>query len=206
MSVLVALALISAAPAKREVGVGEARKTMMAFAACLQNRAGFKLRKILDLPVGAKATRDRWRSLLDEGCLDIEGTLRFQPNVMRGAFYEIIYRMDFGKFPAVVTFDDVAPIAYPVSQEDQYRDGAKYRLEMEVGDCMVRADPAAARTLILTDVESDQETASIKALVPVVSKCMDAGRTVTLSTSIMRGLAAEALYRLSVAKRNAPHA
>ncbi|MFX6869105.1 hypothetical protein ABTH37_18965, partial [Acinetobacter baumannii] len=62
MSVLVALALISAAPAKREVGVGEARKTMMAFAACLQNRAGFKLRKILDLPVGAKATRDRWRS------------------------------------------------------------------------------------------------------------------------------------------------
>jgi hypothetical protein len=69
------------------------------------------------------------------------------------------------------------------------------------GDCVVRADPAAAYRLIFTKPSSDQESSAFAALKHSFSQCLVAGQTLSFSRASLRGAIAMNLYRLAKAPR-----
>jgi hypothetical protein len=69
------------------------------------------------------------------------------------------------------------------------------------GDCVVRADPAAAHRLVFTEPSSAQESLGFAALKHAFSQCLVAGQTLTFSRSSLRGTIAMNLYRLAKAPR-----
>ena len=190
-------------------GADEPRQTMATYTACLVNRLGYKLRAALDMPVGSSDTNTTMTTLNDPDCLpgDYIGgiSLKFKPILMRGGLFEAFYIKDFGN-AAAATFDDVPLIIYPAGNASSNVEAARYSLQMDIGDCVVRKAPAEARTLLNTKVASGAEGAAITALVPALSACATKGQTVSLSRSIVRGMIAEPLYRLTAAKRKMTNA
>ena len=186
---------------------GEARRVMSGFISCIINREAYKIRPLLDHPVG-EAPTPNWAALADAGCLEYSGSLKFASMLMRGGIYNALYKEDFGKAEPVVNFEDVPRITYPFASSDSpnSKEADTYRLEMVLGDCIARAQPQESRSLVLSDVESPQEQSAVQALLPAISSCLPKGQTLTMNKSTIRGFVAEALYRLTVAKRNLSHA
>ena len=204
---LALLAVIAATAGS--ASVDEPRRTMAAYTTCLANRLGYKLRPVLDMPVGSSETNARMIALNDSGCLPVENvgaiSLKFKPVLMRGGLFEAFYIKDFAAV-AAATFDDVPTIAYPAGDVSKNAEAARYNVQMDIGDCVVRKAPAEARSLLVTEVASGAEGAAVTALVPALSACAMKGQTVSLSKSIVRGMIAEPLYRLTAAKRKMTNA
>lgn len=183
------------------------RRVVGAFAECLVNRAGYRLRPLLELPVGAGATVKAWVGLdPSASCLreanqesdDLQ--LHFKPYLMRGPVYEELYRKDFGR-AAIADIAGVPSVVYPHGPAES-SEAQRYRLAMTIGDCVVRAAPEASRALLFTGVTSPAEQSAMAAVVPHMSGCLPAGQTMKFSKVIVRGMIAEPIYRLTVAKRS----
>jgi hypothetical protein len=71
------------------------------------------------------------------------------------------------------------------------------------GECAVRLDPAAARTLLLTEPETDAEAAAFNAMGTALGTCVAAGKSVSFGKAALRGSIAANYYRLAVAAHNA---
>jgi hypothetical protein len=65
------------------------------------------------------------------------------------------------------------------------------------GECVARAAPADTHRLITAAPGSSEESAAIGVLSPRLSPCMQQGLRVTFSAPMLRGVVAEALYKLS---------
>ena len=202
---VIATSLSAAAPA---ASVDKPRRIMAAYIHCLVNTSGFKLRRALELPVGDDNDSHEWNKLATSGCLAIEGTLAFRSYLLRGGIYEVLYKQDFGKAVPIDDFEGVPPVHYPFADADAdaASEAARYRSAMTIGDCAVRKAPRDARAVVLSEVATAAEAQAIQAFLPALSACVDQGSKFTLNRSVVRGLAAEALYRLTVAKGGAPHA
>ncbi|MCP3733367.1 hypothetical protein M9979_00510 [Sphingomonas sp. RP10(2022)] len=201
------LAILVAEP--NPANIDESRRTMAAYTSCLINRLGYKLRPVMDMPVGSPQANAKMIALNDSGCLpsdDVGGiSLKFKPTLMRGGLFEAFYLKEF-VHSAPATFDGVPTISYPVGDVSGNAEAARYSLQMDIGDCVVRKAPAEARTLLGAEVASVAEGTAITALVPALSACATKGRTLSLSKSIVRGMIAEPLYRLTAAKRKMTNA
>ncbi|MGN6278132.1 MAG: hypothetical protein ACTHM8_05365 [Sphingomonas sp.] len=186
---------------------GDARVTLSKFMRCVMNRHEYKILPLLERPVGA-LREPNWAALADDDCLEVSGSLKFAPMLMRGEIYNILYRKEFGGTQPVTSFAGAPQINYPFADPvpSDSKDANTYKLEMALGDCTARAQPEEARSLVMSDVESSEEQSAVQALVPAISACLPKGQTLNMNKSTIRAFVAESLYRLTVAKRNLSHA
>jgi hypothetical protein len=148
------------------------------------------------LPVAGPATWQAFNTLANSKCL-LRGSLGMPSELMRGSLYAAMYEIDYRSAPSV-------PLTVPVDYAPDVA-GARpaeaddYLALHNFADCVVRADPATSRVLILSPVGSAAESASFAQLGPRLSGCIVQGRTITFSKSILSAIIAQALYRATKA-------
>lgn len=133
----------------------------------------------------------------DPGCVGMNADLAMQPSLLRGAFYEALYDRDF-RHSHVLPTSTQQPLGLEaeVTGDDPEVHTAFVSIR-QFGDCVVRQNATNARTLLLTDIDSKEETAAIAGLQPSLSICLFSGQ-LHFSHLMLRGVLAEALYKLSL--------
>lgn len=201
ISAAIALLAVAAPPVPAQPQ--DARVALAKFAACMWNQQGYKIDKWLNEEISDESQGEHFVALINSSDCDIDApavSLKFKGTLIRGSFYELMYLKDFGNRSAVESFTDISPVSYAKVGSSNGLAGSKYQLSVALGDCTVRAAPAAARQLLLTKLASAQESAAIQSLVPFLSTCIPQGQQMNLTTSSIRGAIAESLYRLTQAK------
>lgn len=184
----IVFALTGAPAAAQQQPSAESVRAAHVLAACgVRNKASLAESYAAQPGPAADNAYDR---LLD-GCLR-NGAPPLDPRLVRGSIYEAMYERDFASGGAR-TFDSVPPLAMPTQGTNPAFEGALLRF----GECVVRAAPADARALLASEPGGGDETSAIAALNPRLSPCMTSGLTVTFSAPVLRGVIAEALYKLS---------
>jgi hypothetical protein len=172
-----------------------ARRTLHAFGQCIVRLGRAPVEQILAMPVVDPNYDPSLRRLADTDCLDA-GVMRMSPMLMRGAMYEALVDIHYGSYRPVSVAD--VPVAEPsvLYLGVNERPGrATQLLAMNfLAICIVRAAPSPSRALLDAPVGSGAEDAAISALEPFLGPCLDGGRTVSLSRSVLRGAIAEVIY------------
>jgi hypothetical protein len=185
----------------------KSRKIAASYASCIVKTRRSEAVSALNAPFGGDDTSGRFVQLASSSCLHDPDQgpfptrpvlLRMPPLVMRGLLYESLYRKDFGKLDRSIAIAAAAPIAYLAAGDGAVGSlGRNYRGLMLIGDCIVRSAPTEARVLVLSAVASRGEATAIEALGPALGTCVPAGRKISFSPEVLRGMIAEPLYRLS---------
>jgi hypothetical protein len=141
---------------------------------------------------GSAEATDLAKRIADADCLS-SGTLKFKEPAMRAHFYEIVYRREFARTPA----GDIAAAA-PVDYAAGGPGGATNEVALRAfADCVTRSDPVSARQLVLSEPATSMEKQGFEALSPSFSGCLPKDQQLAFSKTILKGLVAETLYRLS---------
>ncbi len=118
----------------------------------------------------------------------------------RAALFGALFRIDYGK-AAPLDFAELPPLSWskefdgPIDQLTPV-----FRGKRALGDCIVRAVPGNVRDLLYTAPESDAEAAQFAAIVPAMQGCLTVDQKVSLSKYDLRGILAEAIYKLELAR------
>lgn len=179
----------------------EARRVMHDFTICGLRRHRSDAERMLTLEGDSPAYRQIGMQVVDNQCVARGAQFRFNWPLFRGGLFEAIYLRDFGA-GAAPSLDGVAPLVYVgggayMNLQDRARNTAILR----VAECVVRAGPDDARALLASAVASPEEDAVFARLEPRVAPCHAEGAPAEYRRPILRGLVAEALYRLSFAAR-----
>jgi hypothetical protein len=155
--------------------------------------------RFLRLIPGSQAFRDAGLRIATPECMPrsfVRTQLRFDTNVFRETLYSALYQRDFGRSPP----PDVrqAPALTLASEFDGDAAGipATVTFERMVGDCVARADPTGVHHLLTTRISNDAEREALNQVVPQLAGCVRAGQRIAFSRSVLRGMLAEALYKL----------
>lgn len=177
------------------------RQRMATVAACVVRRSVTRTKAFLaTFPGSADAIRVAG-SLGDDNCLNRAGGVAYTVEQLRGVLYNDLYRREFAAAGAA-DFAAVAPLDYGQGMTAASTPNfATMVAQRTLFDCAVRADPAGARTFVLAPVGGEAETAALRAMVPALQQCTPAGQSLDINVGRARDLAAEALYRLTVASR-----
>jgi hypothetical protein len=181
-----------------------ARRVMAAFARCILSRSRRDAEQFLGaLPRSVDADRLASRIVTHE-CVG-SGRLQFSSSLFRGALYEVLYLADFARrHPALA---DAPVVTYTSADPATLTDHQRGWLALaRFGDCVVRALPAQARALVVSEVDSDSEQRAFAALMPALGGCLVQGSQLSFSRPMLRGVIAESLYRLSIAAAAVPSA
>lgn len=65
------------------------------------------------------------------------------------------------------------------------------------GECVVRTNPAAAKALLLTRVETSGEARAFDALRQALGECLPEGKTLAFGKLVLRGTIAVNYYRVA---------
>lgn len=84
-----------------------------------------------------------------------------------------------------------------------YRESIATNFLSEYGECVVRADPAGAKAVLLSKPMKPDETTTFKALMPALQNCMPANNTLAFGPLMLRGSLSINYYRLAYAPRTA---
>jgi hypothetical protein len=181
----------------------EAIRTMHSFTHCVVGRHRSEVLRFLALEPNSSEYRRFGMGLVDSNCVTAGARLRFRWPLFRGGIYESLYHRDFPR-SAAARFDDLPPLPYSSSSHglDPVARARNIAI-LEFGGCVVRGSPDEARALLASDVASAEEDAAFRPLGARLSACLPAGQTSTFSRPILRGILAEALYGLSIARRRA---
>ncbi|HEX5185142.1 MAG TPA: hypothetical protein VFW19_18560 [Allosphingosinicella sp.] len=124
--------------------------------------------------------------------------LKVEFDTLRKAAFGALFRREFGK-AAPVDFAGLPPL--DLSAEF---DGAADRVDPRLlgyrvlGDCIARAAPTNARDLQFTRPGSPAESAEFGQIVPAMQGCLTTKQTVALNKYDLRGILAEAIYKLEL--------
>ena len=173
----------------------KARIVAVRFAACLiKARRSAVLNAIKPEPWERDAGR-MLVNVVDEQCLE-RGELAFPPNLLRGAFYQVLYREKFSSGPPALP---LAAIDFSAGGGGHLTDDAKTDIALrQFGDCVARRDIKNAHALVLSTAGSYAETDAVNALVPDFSACLVQGSKWTLNRSSVAAILSEVLYREGV--------
>lgn len=173
-----------------------ARLLAQRFAACsIKAHRGAVLKAIQPEPWQSDARR-QLENAVDEKCL-ARGALEMPSNLLRGAFYQQLYRERFGSRPPNLP---PAAIDFTGSSGGNLTDEAKTEVALrQFGDCVARRDLNDAHVLILSIPGSEQETAALTALMPHFGACLVQGSKWTLNRSSVSAILSEVVYREAVA-------
>jgi hypothetical protein len=222
---LVGAMLCSPAGAKNPGGAG--RAVMNRFAACTVRQAPDFARAFVLAP-GLRPTPAALEKLGPPECLRSAGDdiieLRMRDALYRGALAEQLIRAEM---PRTATIDPsaVPALAWPEPQRPSavnergraltaaeqkrgelgYAEAAADQDVMRLGECVVRADPAGSRDALLSEMDSANELAKLKAMAPTIAGCVARGHTSKFNRTNLRAALAVSYYRLAAAAR-APRA
>ena len=179
----------------------EAERMMADFSTCVvsNRRLRTQAERFLRLIPGSQAFRDAALRIATPECMPrsfLRTQLRFDDKVFRDSLYSALYQREFGHSPP----PDVrqAPALSLASEFDGEAAAIPAALSFErtVGDCVTRADPTSVHHLLTTRISSGAEREALNQVVPQLAGCLRAGQRVAFSRSVLRGLLAEALYKL----------
>jgi hypothetical protein len=173
-----------------------ARSVMHDFAKCVLKRSRPAVDAYLATYSGSKPARAFAARLATDKCLN-GGNLNFNEALLRASIYNILYVSEFPPAP-LPNLKDVEPIDYtqPAGIES-YGDPRAQALLRQFADCVVRAKSSEAHALMFTKVGSVPEARVFDSMQPSLAPCMTKDVTVKFSRSVLRGIIAEVLYRLS---------
>jgi hypothetical protein len=185
----------------------EARKTAAQVARCMVAAHPQEVGAALDSSFGDSAWTARLAPILRD-CMDavVKPRMPTQPSqltfpklLLRGLLYEAMYTRTFARSSSPKVFDATLRAMYPAVAEAATPPSLAhdYPALMRIGECAVRAGPAQARALILTDVASKAEEAALAAFQPAWTACLSGRRQLSFSIEMIRGSIAEPLYRLT---------
>lgn len=122
-------------------------------------------------------------------------SMTIQPTMVRGVIAEALYKLQFAGRPQPTSHVSAAPIIPAATVDPSNREEA---IVYDFAQCVTESDPSAARSLVLSKIDSHEEQAAIAAITPSLSPCLYRGDTLKADRLTLRTRLAEALYRWSV--------
>lgn len=185
----------------------EAEIGLESFADCLVHGWHDKVVAFVRAVPGSPAYANGAKQLMVGECLrqELRGQnggavqMNVQNDTLRKAAFGALFRRDFGKaapvdFAGLPPLDLAAEFGGSTDRIDPRLLG--YRV---LGDCIARAAPANVRDLLFTRIGSPAESAQFAQIVPAMQGCLTTKQTVALSKYDLRGVLAEAIYKLELA-------
>lgn len=190
------------------------------YTACIVKQFPTEAAKVVLSTIPSNQIVKDYPELVAPACLDIEELSIPDGDFLRYGFAEELVRREYSHgLPA--DFAQAGPIRHMQVNESDYQpkpgktatakelaalDGYKKRdLAVQAlsiyGECVVRADPADALALVLSEQSSADEASAFGKLQPALSSCLTRGATITLDKAAIRGSVAMNLYRLAKAPR-----
>lgn len=191
-------------PAPAEIPTGpmskqdKARIATLRFAECLiKSRRAAALSAIALDPWDANAT-GKLTSIADARCLEL-GELAMPASLLRGAFYQVLYREKF--WSGQPALPPVA-IDFAATAGANATDDVKTEIALrQFGDCVVRRDLEDAHALLLSTPGTKAETIAVEGLMPHFAPCVIQGAKWTLNRANVTAILSEVLYRDGTAAR-----
>jgi hypothetical protein len=196
------------------------------YGACVVRKAQRQASEAILRNVDNGTLMHEYPRLLDYSCMPAPAGLalqaRFEGAQYRYALADALVRQELASVPPPV-LDAVPPLDHrrPTEpsrfdkkgrslSEKQYAKTMKDYMDDEIasaisayGECVVRANPAAAHALLMSQPESPQENAQFAAMQTTFGICLDEGSTQTFSKTALRGTVAVSYYRLAKAAAGA---
>jgi hypothetical protein len=227
----VALAPALAAPTSSEgwsdadYSTKETRTLTHAYARCVVKRQPAKASEAITENVDNETILRDYRMLIREECLTRQvhqsTQMRFTGDLYRYALADALVNQELAAQP-VPALEAVPRLAHhepgeppqPVdargrklgkrklaAARERYGREVTYAFLSRYGECIVRADTAGAKALLMTTPDSADETTRFAALRPSFSRCLPEGQTVRFGKVALRGSIAINYYRLAQAAR-----
>lgn len=203
----------------------ETRALTHAYAQCVVKRQPTKASEAIVANVRTSVILREYRMLIRPECLTRETRqttqMRFAGDLYRYALADALVDRELAARP-VPDLEAVPRLAHhdpgppPQEVDSKGRKLGKRKLETArlhysrdaafaflslYGECVVRADPAGARALLVTAPDSAEETVRFDALRPTFSRCLPEGQTLRFGKVALRGSVAINYYRLAHAAR-----
>lgn len=169
-----------------------ARLLTQRFAACSIKAHRTAVLKAIEPEPWQSGALQLLQNSVDAKCL-ARGELQIPPDLLRGAFYQELYREKFhSSLPAL----PAAALDFAGAATSNLADDAKTQVALrQFGDCVARRDLNDAHVLILATPGSEQETFALTALMPHFGACLVRGSKWTLNRSSVSAILSEVIYR-----------
>lgn len=197
------------------------RKIMAEFARCVVDSHTKKATEVIASNIDNTTIKKSYGLLIDGACLaKTAGSVKLEMggDLFRYALADALFQknlakkspLDFAQVPKLehVSFGDRAAFEAGMAKikNKKRRASMEYNFDQyngvaylsRFGECVVRLNPIAARSLLLTPVASPAELAAITSLRPALAECLIPGRTVTFNAGMIRGVAAINYVRLAM--------
>jgi len=193
-------------PAPAEIPTGpkspadKARVATQQLAGCLIKQHRGSVLKAIQQEPWVDGAEKMLKSVVDDRCLEA-GELEIPTSLMRGAFYQELYREAYASalpvLPATAG-DLLVPNVASISDE-----GKAELAIRQFADCVARSDLADAHAFVISPAGSVQEDAALTALVPHLGGCLAKGSNWSLNRSSLGAALSEVLYREGAESRDA---
>ena len=227
MLIVAFAALLGPAAAAQSVSDKEMREIQARYGECVVKKHHSEARTfVLDSQLPRAEYRRMMGKLVDGPCLERTASgvgriqMRFPLDTMRYALADALVRREFAAMPpaGIEAAGALAPLRFnPAAFEPKPGQKAtKTELEelardrdrslamaflAEYGECVVRANTADSRRLLLTDPATPAESAAFTSLAPQMGNCLTGVQKVSLNKTALRGAIALNYYRLAHAPR-----
>jgi hypothetical protein len=203
----------------------ETRALTHAYAQCVVKRQPAKAAQAIAANVDNPTLLRNYRMLIIGECLEsrinVSTQMRFTGDLYRYALADALVNRELAAQPipvldTVARLDHRDPGAPPQPVNDKGRKLGKRKLEAarliygrevayaflsHYGECIVRADTAGAKALLVTKPDSPEESVRFASLGPTFSRCLPEGQTLRFGKVALRGSVAINYYRLARAAR-----
>lgn len=214
---------LTAQPAESDYSVKQTRRLMYDYAKCVVGRREAIASQAILANVDNGTIMKSYPKLIDGDCLVREthaySKMSFKGDLYRYALADALVNRelanvplpDFGNVPPLAqrpVADEPTPIATDSSKADRrkyddaihsYDQDRAFRAISVYGECVVRMDPAGAKSLLLSGPETPAEASSFAAIRPALEQCLPEGETLTFGKVVLRGSIAVSYYRLAKA-------
>jgi hypothetical protein len=180
-----------------------AAKKMVSFGRCIMSAPGSAGDILATLPgsaeerlIAGKIAKRR------SGCLN-SGALRFGPAILRGVIAEGFLRRDFSSIGGAAK--RLAVKIYTMPEQSKWASlSSQAPLQLQsLAACVVTRAPAKVSEVLIAVPATDREDAAWKQLSVDLNDCIDPAQSLKITKLQLRGVLAEAGYRLSVATMQA---
>ena len=220
-----ALALTPALAKEKDndLSVAETRKLLADYGLCVVKKQAARASEAILKNVDNRVLIDDYGRLIDGSCLPVRRgdtlMVRFKGDQYRYSLADALVSQEYAS-QAAPALESLPPLDHrdpgtPPWQFDKkgkplsakkiadnlasYEQAKTFTFLSRYGECVVRADPAAARALLLAKPETAEENARFAALSEPLGLCMPVGHTLGFGKLVLRGTIAINYYRLAKA-------
>jgi hypothetical protein len=201
----------------------ETRALTHAYAQCVVKRQAAKASEAIAANVGNDIILRDYRMLIRPECLTRQihqsTQIRFGGDLYRYALADALVNRELATKPAPdldavprLIHHEPGPPPQPVDAKGRkmgkrkleaaragYGRDVAFAFLSHYGECIVRADTAGAKSLLVTTPDSAEESARFAALRPALARCLPEGQTLRFGKVTLRGTVAINYYRLAQA-------